>query len=222
MGCPHAVEQDALTIGIDPADVESENTGLLNALQVTEPPVHGDNRGFGRVHLDGGQWGDRLRIPPMEKLIKILLPGHRQGIHHPVGHRRSCRLAGGPHRPAQSGLGGRKNMGIPQPGPGLCQQRGRAVQPARLPLETHAQTLSRRGVKGVQVKMRTDEALMVGDRLSSRSVIVDPLGIAAQMQGGEPQDVRIDFQRLLLRKPSHHPHKRHLVGKTQPVVSRRR
>ena len=62
------------------------------------------------------------------------------------------------------------------------------------------------------------DALMLGDRLLSARVRVDCLGVGAQLQGREPQDLPVDLQGRLLGKSPEHTHEGDLVREAQPIV----
>ena len=63
---------------------------------------------------------------------------------------------------------------------------------------------------------------MCGDRLLPAGVGVDRLGVGAQLQGREPQDLPVDLQGRLSGESAEHPHEGDLVRETQPVVGPRR
>ena len=60
---------------------------------------------------------------------------------------------------------------------------------------------------------------MFGDRLAAIGVRADGIRTRAQLQSGEPQDLLIDLQRLLPRKPAQNAHKGDLIREAQPVVA---
>ena len=59
---------------------------------------------------------------------------------------------------------------------------------------------------------------MCGDRLLPEGVGVDCLGVGAQLQGREPQDLPVDLQGRLSRESAEHSDEGNLVRETQPVV----
>ena len=59
---------------------------------------------------------------------------------------------------------------------------------------------------------------MCGDRLLPAGVGEDRLGVGAQLQGREPQDLPVDLQGRLAWESAEHTHEGELVRETQPVV----
>ena len=69
-----------------------------------------------------------------------------------------------------------------------------------------------------QTQVLADALLMLRDRLPPAGVGVDRLGVGAQLQGREPQDLPVDLQGRLLGESAEHTHEGDLVRETQPVV----
>ena len=92
------------------------------------------------------------------------------------------------------------------------------IEPQRFVLEEPRQLFAGGGVERAQTQVLADALLMFRDRLLPAGVGVDRLGVGAQLQGGEPQDLPVDLQGRLLGKPAEHPHEGDLVRETQPVV----
>ena len=59
---------------------------------------------------------------------------------------------------------------------------------------------------------------MLRDRLPPLGVVPDRIRIDTQLQGGEPEDLAVDLQRLLLWKAPEHANEGDLVGEAEPVV----
>ena len=74
------------------------------------------------------------------------------------------------------------------------------------------------GVESAQTQVLTDVLLMLRDRLLPAGVGVDRLGVGAQLQGREPQDLPVDLQGRLSGESAEHTHEGDLVRETQPVV----
>ena len=59
---------------------------------------------------------------------------------------------------------------------------------------------------------------MLRNRLPSFGIVPDRIRIGTQLQGGEPQNLAVDLQRLVLRKASEYANEGDLVGEAEPVV----
>ncbi len=99
-----------------------------------------------------------------------------------------------------------------------AKQRARAIKPQRFVLEKPRQPFAGGGVERAQTQVLADAPLMCGDRLLPEGVGVDRLGVGAQLQGREPQDLPVDLERRLSRESAEHPDEGDLVRETQPVV----
>ena len=123
-----------------------------------------------------------------------------------------------PNRAAQGRVGRREDVLVAKPAPRPRQQRARAIEPQRLVLEEPRQPFSGGGVERAQTQVLADAPLMCGDRLLPAGVGVDRLGVGAQLQGGEPQDLPVDLEGRLSGESAEHPHEGDLVREPQPVV----
>ena len=70
------------------------------------------------------------------------------------------------------------------------------LEPQRLVLEEPRQPFSGGGLESAQTQVLTDALLMLRDRLLPAGVGVDRLGVGAQLQGREPQDLPVDLQAI--------------------------
>ena len=91
-------------------------------------------------------------------------------------------------------------------------------EPQRFVLKEPRQPFSGGGVERAQTQVLADAPLMCRDRLLPAGVGVDRLGVGAQLQGREPQDLPVDLEGRLSRESAEHPHEGDLVRETQPVV----
>ena len=111
-------------------------------------------------------------------------------------------MSGRPDGAAQHGFPRCQDLSVAQPPTGPCQQRAGPVQALRLVLEEPRQVLGGAGVEWSQAQVLADLPLMLRNRLPSFGIVPDRIRIGTQLQGGEPQNVGFDLQRLLLRKAS--------------------
>ena len=82
-------------------------------------------------------------------------------------------------------------MLVAEPGARPSQQRGGPLEPQRLVLEEPRQPFSGGGLESAQTQVLADALLMLRDRLLPAGVGVDRLGVGAQLQGREPQDLPV-------------------------------
>ena len=127
-----------------------------------------------------------------------------------------CRAAPTARRSTESPWG--EDVFVAKPTPRSRQQRARAIEPQRLVLEEPRQAFSGGGIERAQTQVLADAPLMCGDRLLPAGVGVDRLGVGAQLQGREPQDLPVDLQGRLSGESAEHTHEGDLVRETQPVV----
>ena len=115
-------------------------------------------------------------------------------------------------------IGRCENVLVAEPGARPSQQRGGPLEPQRLVLKEPRQPFSGGGIESAQTQVLADALLMLRDRLLPAGVGVDRLGVGAQLQGREPQDLPVDLQGRLLGESAEHTHEGDLVRETQPVV----
>ena len=72
---------------------------------------------------------------------------------------------------------------------------GSPLEPQRLVLEEPRQPFSGGGIESAQTQVLADALLVLRDRLLPAGVGVDRLGVGAQLQGREPQDLPVDPRR---------------------------
>ena len=155
----------------------------------------------------------------LDQLVEALAHLRRQP-HRPCvasAGRGPCAGPAPPHgaarsRPAREGVRRGASPAPPR------QQGRRAVEPQRFVFKEPRQPFSGGGVERAQTQVLTDALLMLGDRLLPALVGVDRLGVGAQLQGREPQDLPVDLQGRLLGESAEHTHEGDLVRETQPVV----
>ena len=142
----------------------------------------------------------------------------RQALGHALRQQRPGLVSGSPYRAAQHRIGRRENVLVAEPGARPRQQRGGPLEPQRLVLEEPRQPFSGGGLESAQTQVLADALLMLRDRLLPAGVGVDRLGVGAQLQGREPQDLPVDLQGRLLGESAEHTHEGDLVREAQLIV----
>ena len=74
-------------------------------------------------------------------------------------------------------------------------------------------------IETAERQVAADLLLMFGNRLPPVGIGLDDPGVHSQLKGDKSQNLVIDFQRLLARKPAKDPYKNDLVRKPQPNTS---
>ena len=160
----------------------------------------------------------RLVVVDGDQRVKTFAHRCRQALGHALRQQRPGLVSGRPYRAAQHRIGRCENVLVAEPGARPCQQRGGPLEPQRLVLEEPRQPFSGGGLESAQTQVLADALLMLRDRLLPAGVGVDRLGVGAQLQGREPQDLPVDLQGRLLGESAEHTHEGDLVRETQPVV----
>ncbi len=160
----------------------------------------------------------RLVVADGDQLVEAVAHRRRQPLRHAMRQQGAGLVPGRPHHTAQHRVGRRENVFVAEPAPRPPQQGRRAVEPQRFVFEEPRQPFADGGVERAQTQVLTDALLMLGDRLLPALVGVDRLGVGPQLQGREPQDLPVDFQRRLLGEPPEHTHEGDLVREAQPIV----
>ena len=215
---PDAVEQDPLVVAVDPAHVDVQHAGRLDRFQPRQKPFHATDRRARRAGLDAVQRRMRLVVADGDQLVEAVAHRRRQPLRHALRQQGAGLVPGRPHHTAQHRVGRRENVFVAEPAPRPPQQGRRAVEPQRFVFEEPRQPFAAGGVERAQTQVLTDALLMLGDRLLPALVGVDRLGVGPQLQGREPQDLPVDFQRRLLGEPPEHTHEGDLVREAQPIV----
>ena len=136
----------------------------------------------------------RVRRPAASRRSRIA--ADRRSVMRCVSRARAfCRAP--PHRSAQRRVGRREDVFVAKPAPRQRQQRARAINPQRFVFEEPRQPFADGGVERAQTQVLADAPLMCGDRLLPEGVGVDRLGVGAQLQGREPQDLPVDLEARL-------------------------
>ena len=160
----------------------------------------------------------RIVVADGDQRIEAVAHRRRQTLGHALRQQGAGLLSGTPHRAAQGRVGRREDMFVAKPAPRPRQQRARAIEPQRFVLKEPRQPFSGGGVERAQTQVLADAPLMSRDRLLPAGVGVDRLGVGAQLQGREPQDLPVDLEGRLSGESAEHPHEGDLVRETQPVV----
>ena len=160
----------------------------------------------------------RIVVADVDERIEAVAHRRRQTLGHALRQQGADLLSSSPHRAAQHRVARGEDVFVAKPTPRSRQQRARAIEPQRLVLEGPREPFSGGGVERAQTQVLADAPLMCGDRLLPAGVDVDRLGVGAQLQGRQPQDLPVDLQGCLSGESAEHTHEGDLVRETQPVV----
>ena len=160
----------------------------------------------------------RIVVADVDERIEAVAHRRRQTLGHALRQQGADLLSSSPHRAAQHRVARGEDVFVAKPTPRSRQQRARAIEPQRLVLEEPREPFSGGGVERAQTQVLADAPLMCGDRLLPAGVGVDRLGVGAQLQGRQPQDLPVDLQGCLSGESAEHTHEGDLVRETQPVV----
>ena len=135
----------------------------------------------------------RIVVADGDQRIEAVAHRGRQTLGHALRQQGAGLLSGTPHRASQRRVGRGEDVFVAKPAPRPRQQRAREIEPQRFVLEEPRQPFSGSGVERAQTQVLADAPLMRRDRLLPAGVGVDRLGVGAQLQGREPQDLPVDL-----------------------------